>query len=64
VKAEPEPGPVTGMGKATGSWMAREAEALIVMLCCHPRILHRTHRKRRDVCATPAEIMQVCATRG
>ena len=31
-------GPVTEMAKAAGSWTAREAEAIIVMLCWHPRI--------------------------
>jgi hypothetical protein len=44
-------GPVTGMGKAAGSWTAREPMAITVMVRWHPRILQRTHGKRRDVCA-------------
>ena len=43
---------MTEIGKAADCRTAREAEAIIVMLCWHPRILRRTDRKRRDVCAT------------
>jgi hypothetical protein len=42
------PGPVTAMGKAAGSRTAREAETIIVMLCQHLCILHRTLGKMRD----------------
>ena len=52
VNADAEPGPVRGMGEAAGSSKGRGAEAIIVMLCRHPRISHRTNRKRRDVRAT------------
>ncbi len=48
---------MTAMTKVAGSWTARGTQAIIVMLCWRPRILHRTHRKRRDVCATRGDTL-------
>ncbi len=51
---------MTAMTKVAGSWTARGTQAIIVMLCWRPRILHRTvaaATKRRDVCATRGDTL-------
>jgi succinate dehydrogenase hydrophobic anchor subunit len=45
-------GPSDRNGQSHWLLGTREAVALIAMLCWHPRITLRTHRKRREVSAT------------
>jgi integrase len=55
-------GPIDRNGQRRWLLKAREAAAIIVVLCLHPHLLRRTHRKRGDV-PVPMPGMPGCATR-